>query len=133
VKPDATAMKRHRQLIEDNPGVFSGEVTHGNPTSIDLLKSSSPLLQALRCLPVSSTVKMHSIVGNGRYSIGDGRGDGVVGIASARHSGVVSEYYVPASHTEIHRRSETVCEVWRILSEHHQQFLTESNPHQLRN
>ena len=133
VKPDATAVKRHRQLIEDNPGVFSAEVTHGNPTSIDLLKSSSPLLQALRCLPVSSSVKMHSIVGNGRYSIGDGRGDGVVGIASARHSGVISECYVPASHTEVHRRSETVCEVWRILSEHHQQFLTESNPHQLRN
>jgi len=65
---------------------------------------------------------MHSIIGNGRLSIGDGRGDGVVGITNARHPLVKSEYFVRATHTDIHRRPETVREIWRILSLHYDEF-----------
>ena len=128
VQPEPELKASHQQLIVDNPGVFSREVRHRIPTSIDLLKSDSPLLQTLYCLPVNSHVKMHSIIGDGRFSIGDRRGDGVVGIGSARHPGVESEYYVPTTHTDIHGRPETVCEVWRILSEHHLQYLHEISP-----
>ncbi|MBL8817456.1 MAG: alpha/beta hydrolase [Planctomyces sp.] len=128
VQPDPRVRASHRQLVANNPGVFSREVRYRIPTSIDLLKSDSTLLRTLYCLPVNNNVRMHSIIGDGRLSIGDGRGDGVVGITSARHPGVDSELYVPTTHTEIHGRPETVCEVWRILSEHHSQYLNEISP-----
>jgi hypothetical protein len=127
VTPPPAVKERHRQLIADNPGVFSREVSRRIPTSIDLLESSSGILQALYRLPVSDSVKTHSIIGNGRYSLGDGRGDGIVGIDNAQHPGVASELFVPTTHTEIHRRRETICEVWRILSEHHQEYLREEH------
>lgn len=122
VSPEDEAKDQHRQLIADNPGVFSSEVRRRIPTSIDLLESRSKILQALYNLPVNQHVTMHSIIGNGRYSIHEGRGDGVIGVHNARHRGVASELLVPASHTDIHERSETVCEVWRILGEHYEQY-----------
>ena len=122
VSPEDEAKARHRQLMADNPGVFSGEMRRRIPTSIDLLESRSKILQALYHLPVNPHVTMHSIIGNGRYSIHEGKGDGVIGVPSARHRGVASELLVPASHTDIHERSETICEVWRILCEHHEQY-----------
>ena len=122
VEPEPVQKKWHRQLVRNNPGVFSDELRRRIPTSIDLLKSDSKLLQALYCLPVSNNVSMHSIIGNGRLSIGDGRGDGVVGITNARHPLVKSEYFVRATHTDIHRRPETVREIWRILSLHYDEF-----------
>ena len=94
--------------IHDNPGIFSHEVSHRLPTSIDLLESHSKVLQTFRRLPVNCNVKLHSIIGNGCYSLGEGVGDGVVGVENAQHPGVLSEIYVPASHTEIHRRPETI-------------------------
>jgi pimeloyl-ACP methyl ester carboxylesterase len=127
VSPEDEVKDQHRQLIADNPGVFSREVRRRIPTSIDLLESRSKILQALYDLPVNQHVTMHSIIGNGRYSPGDGRGDGVVGVHNARHRGVATELLVPATHTDIHRRSETVCEVWRILCEHYEQYLQTGN------
>jgi hypothetical protein len=127
VDRDAEVRQRHRQLVEDNPGVFSREVRHRLPTSIDLLESNSGLLQALHRCPVSQQVRMHSIIGNGRCTIGDGRGDGVVGVRSARHPGAASELYLPTTHTGIHRRRDTACEVWRILCEQYAEYQAESS------
>jgi len=123
VQADSESLDWHQRLMKNNPRVFSREVRRKPPTSIDLLKSESPLLQALYKLPVSQHVKLHSIIGNGRCSLGDGFGDGVVGIKSARHPGVVSECYIPTTHTAIHGRPETVNEVWRILCEHHCEYI----------
>lgn len=84
VQPAPLAEQRHNQLMRDNPGVFSDELTRRMPTSVDLLEPSSPLLQATARLPYRPGVGVHSIIGQGRFTIGSGSSDGVVPVSSAR-------------------------------------------------
>jgi pimeloyl-ACP methyl ester carboxylesterase len=109
---------RHEQLVRDNPGAFRSELNRGIPTSVDLLEPGSDILQATAQLCYRPDVRLHSVIGNGRWSLSDGSSDGVVAVSSARLLGVRSEVFVPTEHTEINRRPETSCEVMRILSEH---------------
>ncbi|MEX2092976.1 MAG: alpha/beta fold hydrolase [Pirellulales bacterium] len=114
--PDWTA--RHAQLIRDNPDAFHEEMSRGIPTSIDLLEPSSRILQATNQLPYRAGVTLHSIVGDDRWTLSEGRSDGVVAVSSATLLGVQSQVFVDASHTEILKRSETSAEVLRILQAH---------------
>jgi pimeloyl-ACP methyl ester carboxylesterase len=118
VEPQAEAVVEHQQLIADNPGVFSSEAQRRIPTSFDLLRPNSNLLQAIRRLPIPCSVHTHSIIGTGKRLLLEGPADGVVPVYSARYPGVDSELYVPATHTTIQRRPETIAEVARILCEH---------------
>ena len=114
--PDWTA--RHIQLIRDNPDAFHEEMSRGIPTSIDLLEPSGYILQATSRLPYRQGVRLHSIIGDDRWTLNEGESDGVVAVSSARLLGVQSERIVDASHTEILKRSETSTEVLRILLAH---------------
>jgi hypothetical protein len=114
--PDRSA--RHAQLVRDNPDAFYTELKRGIPTSIDLLEPSSCILQATNRLPYRYDVRLHSIIGDDRWTLSEGRSDGVVAVSSARLAGVQSEISIDASHTEIQRRSETSAEVIRILCAH---------------
>lgn len=114
--PEWTA--RHEQLVRDNPDAFGPEMSQGIPTSVDLLDPGSCILQATNRLPYRPGVALHSIIGDDRWTLSEGRSDGVVAVSSARLGGVQSELIVDASHTQIQLRSETSAEVIRILLAH---------------
>lgn len=110
--------ERHEQLVRDNPGDFSEELTRRFPTSIDLLEPSSPLLNAAAKLPYRRGVTLHTVVGEGRYTVGSGPSDGVVPVNSARLAGSSSEKFVESSHSSLPRNEQVIVEVMRILEEH---------------
>lgn len=114
--PDTNA--RHTQLVRDNPNLFREELRDRFPTSIDLLEPKSPLLAATASLPFSSTVRLHSIIGDHKTTWNGESSDGVVPVSSARLLGVTSEMTVDAKHEALHRNPATVVEVVRILREH---------------
>lgn len=114
--PQAQAI--HDAIIEANPGAATPAFEKGVPTTIDVLEPSSPFLLALRAIRPSCGVATHSIIGDVHHSMTTGPGDCVVPVSSAREPGVVSETYVPASHTKVHHHPLTVAEVIRILEEH---------------
>ncbi len=118
VKEPSARRAAHRQLIQENPGVFSEEVRRRVPTSIDMLLPDSRSLCAIYQLPVDPRVTAHSIVGQGYWLPGLGDSDTVVPVRSASLQGVASEVRITAKHTELHRTEETVREMVRILSEH---------------
>ena len=111
-------VQQHEQLIRGNPGVFIPEVEDRIPTSVDLLATDHPLLQAIEYLPFLPGVQLHSVIGTGRWMAAAGPADGVVPVESAQHPSVASERYVPARHQQLHHDRETVAEVIRILHEH---------------
>jgi hypothetical protein len=115
-RPESRA--RHAQLSRDNPGLFRPELSRRVPTSIDLLEPGSLVLQSTQCLPYGSGVHVHSIIGNDRWTIGEGQSDGVVPVSSARIAGVQSELMVDAKHTQVQRHPHTVREVICILTNH---------------
>jgi pimeloyl-ACP methyl ester carboxylesterase len=106
------------QLNRDNPGLLAGDLRQGIPTSVEMLEPASPLLAAINALPYRSGVELHTILGSGRWSLGEGPSDGVVTVASAGLPGVRSELAIDARHEELPRRDETVREVVRILKRH---------------
>lgn len=110
--------ERHDQLVRDNPDDFSDELTRRFPTSIDLLEPSSPLLNAAAKLPYRPGVALHTVVGEGRYTVGSGPSDGVVPVNSARLAGSSSEKFVESSHSSLPRNEQVILEVLRILAEH---------------
>lgn len=120
VEPAPLAEARHTQLVRDNPGVFSDELARRFPTSVDLLEPESPLLNATARLAYRPGVTVHSIVGEGRYTLGSGPSDGVVPVTSARLSGVASEMAVESRHSQEPRNDDVMTEVMRILAEHAQ-------------
>ena len=73
----------HAALIRDNPGVFVPQMQDRIPTSVDMLESDSPVLQAMERLRFNPRVTLHSIIGTGRPMLGSGPADGVVAVTSA--------------------------------------------------
>lgn len=118
VKETPQQKARREQLARDNPGLFRGDLINHAPTSIDMLKPDSPLLAATNRLPYKPGILIHSIVGAGDWTLGEGPSDGVVAIKSSRLYGVCSEKVVYANHEDLQRDNETVREVARILFEH---------------
>jgi hypothetical protein len=105
-------------LIRDNPGAFAPYIRSRVPTSIDLLEPDNPLLQAIRRLPVSPQVRLHSVIGTGgRHHLGP-PSDGVVPVESARHSGVVEELFVDERHEDLQRHPKTIHFLGDLLREH---------------
>lgn len=117
VAPTRQRQWEHEQLVSNNPGVFSEEVQRRIPTSIDLLEPDSPLLEAISALPVSSRVQLHSIIGEGRWTLGFGPSDGVVPIESAQEPRAESERYIREVHGRLNKHPEAVDELLRILAE----------------
>jgi hypothetical protein len=115
VEPSPEQAAMHEQLIRDNPDTFNPLVERRFPTSIDMLTSNSPLLDAMRAMRVRPGVELHNIIGNSHWISLQGPSDGVVSVASALHPGCQSTLAVDASHTQVHREVETTAEILRIL------------------
>jgi pimeloyl-ACP methyl ester carboxylesterase len=101
------------ELLEQNPGLFKPAIQRQRPTSVAMLEPDNPYLEALGQMPVSSRVRLHSIIGTGGLNPTE-PGDGIVPIASARHPGD-SELFVRAHHEKLHQVPDTIAEVARIL------------------
>jgi pimeloyl-ACP methyl ester carboxylesterase len=108
----------HEQLLANNPGVFADAIQNRLPTSVDVLRSDSPVLAAMREMPIGDCVILHNIIGErGKVSL-HGPSDGVVPLSSAEHPHCASELVITAAHAEVHRTPEATREVVRILAEH---------------
>ncbi|NQT37504.1 MAG: alpha/beta fold hydrolase [Planctomycetes bacterium] len=107
-----------QQLLRNNPGVFARQLHRRIPTSVDMLEPDNPMLEAIRRLPVSSEVTLHSIIGTGRRMLVGGPADGVVPVSSARHPGVATERLVDAKHGDLHHHPCTIQEIVCILNRH---------------
>ncbi|MGF1578373.1 MAG: esterase/lipase family protein [Gemmataceae bacterium] len=118
ITPEPQAQQVYDQLRRDNPGLLSGEVSSGFPSSVDLLSSESCLLRAIRRIPVASNIPVHSIIGTGRTMLLGGPADGVVPVQSARYHYASTELRIPAVHTTIHQQPAATAEVVRILRSH---------------
>ncbi len=118
VREPEEARRRHRQVVEANPGVFSEEFSRRFPTSIDLLNPSSELLQAIGRSNFDPAITSHSIIGNWRPMIGNGPSDGIVPVASARIGQVNTELVVHQRHTGLTNDPAVIAEVMRIMREH---------------
>ena len=118
----------HRKLMSDNPGVFSDEFSNRVPTSVDLLEPNSPLLQAMDRLPLEPNVQLHSIIGHGRWMLGNGDSDGVVPVSSATQSGAISEKRVSGKHADLTSDPEMIEELLRILRMHWDEVRAEQDP-----
>jgi hypothetical protein len=105
------------ELVDNNRSVFRADVSDRPPTTIEFLEPDNPLLMTLERLPIPADVGLHSIIGTGKTKPLAGPGDGVVSVASATHCGV-STFLVDATHEELHKVSESIDEVARILRSH---------------
>ncbi len=119
------------RIIRDNPDFFRNTDLLTVTTSIDSLSPESPVLPVMLSARRSPAVKYHNIVGQvsrktilGRVSE---RGDGVVGLASARLEDAESEIVVDADHVNIHQHPRSILEVRRILLEHSVEMYAEFN------
>jgi pimeloyl-ACP methyl ester carboxylesterase len=110
--------ERHAQLVRDNPDAFRDELRRKIPNSIDLLDPDSLILQATDRLPYRYGVSLHTILGDDRWTLTQGRSDGVVAVSSARLGGGQSELVVDAKHTEVQSVPPTVRELMCILTQH---------------
>jgi pimeloyl-ACP methyl ester carboxylesterase len=119
VKEPAEVKEAHRQLIGNNPGVFSSEFSRRIPTSIDLLDPNSNLLQTLTDLPKSNQTVYHSIIGNSHWSLTEGKSDGVVPVDSAYLPGAATNKYVATKHSKLPQDPEVIEEVLAILDLHY--------------
>lgn len=109
----------HRAMIESNPpGTFHEGFEQRVPTTIDTLEPTSPVLSALRNIPLAPPVASHTIVGMGCLTEGVTDGDGVVSVQHGRIAGVYSERFVQATHTKVHHQPDTVEELIAILTAH---------------
>lgn len=106
------------QIIRDNPGAVRPFLQGRLPSSIDVLASGNPLLPAMRQLRFHPAVTLHTIAGHGIHSPERARGDVVVPLSSAHLDEAESEFWVPATHTNIYYQPQTIAEVKRILAEH---------------
>ena len=104
--------------VERNQSLLSRIGGSRIPTSIDMLEPTNPMLRAIDGLPLADWVHLHTVAGEWTFTIGPGRGDGVVPLSSAVHPRAESELVLNASHTAVHRRLETANEVERILEQH---------------
>lgn len=114
--PEVVAFQR--EVVRLNPGALRPEFEGALPTTVDILRPGSPVLEAIERLRPPCWVTCHSIMGDAWTSPVSGPGDKVVPLASARLPGVASEVVVPATHTKVHHHPITVLEMERILTDH---------------
>lgn len=97
----------------------AGDVAIGSiPTSIDNMSPGNRFIKALAPIPVSPTVRAHSIIAVDDDSPLDAAGDGVVKYQSAHFEPVESELIVRSPHSGMQAAPATIEEMRRILLEH---------------
>ncbi|WP_082629178.1 esterase/lipase family protein [Pseudomonas sp. TTU2014-080ASC] len=86
--------------------------------SIDNLSDLDPFIKATAELPISPTVRYHSIIGNHTPEVPlEQSSDGVVPYSSSHLAGALSEKVIPSWHS-VQETPEAILEIRRILHEH---------------
>ena len=108
----------YERISVSNPGVFTPEyeaLGQGRLDSVSSLSPTQPTLRILAKLPVSQSVKVHSIIGNrGKHGPVENSSDGIVPYSSSHIEGADSELIVPAGHGAF-RHPAAMAEIVRIL------------------
>ena len=102
----------YRQLMECNRGVFREFISEKKPTAIDLLEPDNPLLAAMARMPISRSVRWHSIIGRRYMTIEGEATDGVVPVSSATWPGPAANGSFPRG-TKWSTKSMTASRSWR--------------------
>ena len=87
-------------------------------SSINNLEEHAPILEAILKQPIPHKPKIHSILGDRGKGDGVNSSDGVVPYWSAHLDGVVSEEFIPESHTSATNSAGNIKATRRILYEH---------------
>ena len=102
------------EALAGNADALTYDISRWRPGSLAGMTPGSPFIRAISGLPVSPSVRAHSII----PTLGDGplaeRSDGVVRYESAHLDGVQSELVVHSSHS-VQSNSAAIEEVRRIL------------------
>lgn len=112
-------VRSYDRFQTDNERLFPN-LPERPPTSVNQLRPSSPILQALTKLRFADGVTQHTILGVGQAT-SDWRtrdGDGYVTTWSAHWPYAVSEHAICEKHTKVHKHPAAVAELRRILYEH---------------
>jgi triacylglycerol esterase/lipase EstA (alpha/beta hydrolase family) len=124
IKLPAKILDGRNQLIARNRGFFRSNAPLDITTSIDSLDPDSPVLPVLLSATPGPWVAYHNVVGRDpdpgwrEYLVGEG--DGVVSLDSARLDQMRqlrSQIIVSADHISVHRHSQSILEVRRVLFE----------------
>jgi hypothetical protein len=119
VKYSRNQTQLHRELIAQNPNIFSTTMQRRSPTSIDLMHPDNELLHAIQHLPLAPWVRSYAIAGTGGTVYSRmGPSDGVITIESATTPSACRTFYVDAIHTDILRHDTTINIVSQILRSH---------------
>ena len=108
----------YRQLMQANRDVFSPYLWRKQPTSIDILEPSSPILAALQEMPVNPSVTMHTIIGTGWPRPLREPSDGVVAVSSASSRARRANCTFRPCTWDCTIAPETIVELIRILRLH---------------
>jgi pimeloyl-ACP methyl ester carboxylesterase len=110
-----SVLKKNRQYL--NPSLNNSGFIDNPLSSVDNLRTDSPLLKAYIDTPTVTNLPYHTIIGIQDATDGPGSSDGIVAYASSHLDGAQSEKLVPASHSCV-ANPQTVAEVRRILLLH---------------
>ncbi|WP_218933029.1 esterase/lipase family protein [Roseimaritima multifibrata] len=108
----------YEEVVAANPGVFSDSFSGTVQSSVQLLRPSSSLLQALAATPSSPDVIVNSIIGEHCRLPRAGQSDVVVPVDSAYREEAETTTVVDATHTSILRSSTAQYTLLKILTEH---------------
>ena len=116
VKAVDHVMRLNRQIVGGSQA-SSARLPASLPNGVDSLKDSNPFIRAAAELPISPSVRYHSIVANHtpRTTLEDSD-DGLVPYRSAHLPGAESELVIPYSHS-VQETPEAILEIRRILRE----------------
>ncbi len=104
-------------IVRDNPGVFSGQYSDSFPSSVEMLRPNSHLLETLAATPSTPSSVINSIIGKSCWWPRSGWSDTVVPVSSAYRANAESTTLVDATHTAIlqsHAAQQTLLEILRV-------------------
>jgi hypothetical protein len=106
------------EITRHNPTAFSGDFSDSSPSSVDLLRPNSQLLQSLASITPAPDVIVNSIIGEHCRLPRAGPSDGVVPVTSAFRLEAETTTIVGATHTSILKSREAQQALLEILRSH---------------
>jgi triacylglycerol esterase/lipase EstA (alpha/beta hydrolase family) len=118
----ANMISRRQSLLTKNKQYLNPEVNKDDfvnvaRSSVDNLRTDSPILKGYISTPISPSVTYNSIIAIEDAKQGPGSNDGLVRYESAHQDGAESEKLIPAGHVCL-EHPQTIAEVRRILLSH---------------
>jgi len=117
VKLPTDVVQAYSALLLQNPDLLGPRPPRKLPNSVDALSPNNKEIKALDKIPISQSVKYHSIIGNVKDNEPWNWTDGYVPYSSAHIEGAESEIIIPVDHRCL-KNPLVIMEIKRILKEH---------------